>query len=361
MKRLVFLFLLLFCASAQAQSSVRVNAQAVATCGGQSLTAGVFYPVTIDLTGTLCIASGAGGITAAVTVANGADAAEGNTADAAATAGGVGTLSAKQRLMTTQLATINTTLGAPLQAGGTVVATQGTSPWVVSGSIAVTQTTSPWVVSGAVTATLSAETTKVIGTVNQGTSPWVISGSLTANQSVNVAQVNGVTTLAGTGAVGTGSQRVAVGTDTATIAGSAPGTAGTASANVITTQTPAVDPCQTIVATYTPISITSATTTRIVAPTSAKKTYVCYMYIISAIANNIAIVEGTGGTCGASTAGVVGGTTAANGSNFAANSGAAFNAGGGAAFATAGTNVDLCLITSAAGPVAGTVKWVQAP
>jgi hypothetical protein len=38
----------------------------------------------------------------------------------------------------------------------------------------------------------------------------------------NTAQVNGVTSLTGTGAVGTGSPRVAVGTDTATIAGSAP-------------------------------------------------------------------------------------------------------------------------------------------
>jgi hypothetical protein len=208
---------------------------------------------------------------------------------------------------------------------------------------------------------LNAETTKVIGTVNQGTSPWVISGSLTANQSVNVAQVNGVTTLTGTGAVGTGAQRIAIGTDTATIAGSAPGTAGTASANVITTQEPAPDPCHTITPTYTPISMTSATTLRVVAPTSAKRTYICYMFMISAIANNVAVVEGTGGTCGSSTAGVVGGTTAANGLNLAANSGAVFQAGGNAAVATAGTNVDLCLITSAAGPLAGHIKWVQAP
>jgi len=34
--------------------------------------------------------------------------------------------------------------------------------------------------SGTVTATLAAETTKVIGTVNQGTSPWVVSGTITA-------------------------------------------------------------------------------------------------------------------------------------------------------------------------------------
>lgn len=56
------------------------------------------------------------------------------------------------------------------------------------------------------------------------------------NLSSNLAQVNGVTTLTGSGAVGTGAARVAVGQDTATIAGSAPGTAGTPSANVLSVQ-----------------------------------------------------------------------------------------------------------------------------
>lgn len=64
----------------------------------------------------------------------------------------------------------------------------------------------------------------------------VIAGNLAANQSVNVAQVNGVTTLTGAGATGTGSIRDTVAQDTTTIAGSAPGTAGTASANVVTVQ-----------------------------------------------------------------------------------------------------------------------------
>ncbi len=205
-------------------------------------------------------------------------------------------------------------------AGGSV--TQGTIPWVVSGQgTAGTAATGVVTVQGIAamtpllaTATLAAETTKVIGTVNQGTSPWVVSGTVTATP-----------------------------TGTYTVA------------------TAAADPCQSIVAAYTPISMTSATTLRIVAPTSAKRTYVCYLFMLSAIANNVAIVEGTGGTCGSSTAGIVGGTTAANGINLAANSGAVFQAGGNVAIATAGTNVDLCLITSAAGPLAGHIKWVQAP
>lgn len=118
--------------------------------------------------------------------------------------------------------------------------------------------------------------------------------------------------------------------------------------------------CETVAQTSTPISITTATTTRIVAPTSAKKTYICYLFLTSAAADNVAIVEGTGGTCGSSTAGVIGGTTAANGPNFAANGGVALSNGGKTSVAeTAGTNVDLCLITSAATPLAGVIKWVQ--
>ena len=54
-----------------------------------------------------------------------------------------------------------------------------------------------------VAATLNAETTKVIGEVNQGTSPWV----------VNVADINGVTPLMGNGTTGTGSQRVTIASD----------------------------------------------------------------------------------------------------------------------------------------------------
>lgn len=119
------------------------------------------------------------------------------------------------------------------------------------------------------------------------------------------------------------------------------------------------DPCLTITPTPTPISITTNTTTRIIAPTSAKKTYICYLFLTSAAADNIGIVEGTGGTCGAATVGIVGGTTAANGPNFAANGGIQFTNGGLSVLQTAGTNVDVCLITSAATPLAGHVRWVQ--
>lgn len=128
------------------------------------------------------------------------------------------------------------------------------------------------------------------------------------------------------------------------------------------TRNAVVDPCEANLQSYAPISITTATTTRIVAPSASNKTYICSLFLTSAAADNIGIVEGTGGTCGTGTAGVVGGTTAANGPNFAANGGVLLQAGGKVAVAyTAGTNVDLCLITSAATPLAGGIKYVQAP
>lgn len=63
-------------------------------------------------------ASGGGG--GAATIADGADITQGAIADAAATAGSTGTLSAKLRFITTQLATLNTALGTPFQAGGSI-------------------------------------------------------------------------------------------------------------------------------------------------------------------------------------------------------------------------------------------------
>lgn len=123
-----------------------------------------------------------------------------------------------------------------------------------------------------------------------------------------------------------------------------------------------LDPCEAIAQTSAPISITTATTTRIVAPSASNKTYICSLFLTSAAADNVGIVEGTGGTCGTGTAGVIGGATATNGPNFAANGGVMLQAGGKTAVAyTAGTNVDLCLITSAATPLAGVIKYVQAP
>ncbi len=121
----------------------------------------------------------------------------------------------------------------------------------------------------------------------------------------------------------------------------------------------APDACQLNARTSTSINISTATTTRLVAPAAAKKTYICGLFLFSAGTQNVGIVEGTGGTCGTSTAGVIGGTTAATGPNLTAQTGFVLPNTGYAQAATAGTNVDFCLITSAAVQVSGVLQWVQ--
>lgn len=246
----------------------------------------------------------------------------------------------------------------------------------VSGTVAATQS-GTWTVQPGNTA----NTTPWLTSVSQGGNTAIVKAGntfagteLALGVAVTNSNPNGQAALASSSPVaiaknsGTGS----------TVAGAAVGTAGTASAEVVTVQgiasmTPilarpsdgtrnaVLDPCEANAQSYAPLSITSATTTRIVTPSASNKTYICGLIIVTGAANNVAIVEGTGGTCGTGTAGVIGGTTAANGSNFSANGGLVLQAGKTAHAQTAGTNVDLCVITSSVGPYAGGIKYVQAP
>lgn len=120
----------------------------------------------------------------------------------------------------------------------------------------------------------------------------------------------------------------------------------------------AADPCEANAQLSQSINISSATTTRLIAPASAKKTYVCGMHLMVSAADNIVIEEGTGGTCGSGTAAVEGDTT--TGLSFAANGGIVLPPGPYSHMQTAGTNVDFCFKTSSTAQVTGTVKYVQA-
>jgi hypothetical protein len=165
-----------------------------------------------------------------------------------------------------------------------------------------------------------------------------------------------------------------------TVAGAAVGTAGSASAEVVTVQgvasmTPilsrpsdgtrnaTLDACESNAHSYATGVITSATTTRIIAPSASNKTYLCAFFMKASAADNVAVIEGTGGTCGTGTAALLGGTTTANGFVFGtAGDGVLLQAGGKVAIVqTAGTNVDTCLITSTTGPLIWSAKYVQAP
>lgn len=299
----------------------------------------------------------------------------------------------------------------------TVTTNQGTSPWIVAGggtagtpgtaaltiqgigsgtpvpvslasapTTSVTQGTSPWVVGQSTAANLNAT---VVGT---GTFAAQVTGTITANAGtgqfnvtctaancpMNEAQINGVTPLMGNGVTGTGSQRVTIASDNTAFSVNAiqSGTwnigsittlpalpAGTNTIGSVKetdgTNTLIIDPCAGQTKTSTPINQAAAGPTTLVAGTSAKKTYVCSMLLITATAQNVNLVEGTGTNCSSVTSGLLGGTTAATGPNLAANGGFAHGEGSSAVASTA-TNADnLCIIVSGSGQVSGVIETVQ--
>lgn len=105
------------------------------------------------------------------------------------------------------------------------------------------------------------------------------------------------------------------------------------------------------------ISITTATTTAIITGVSGRHVYITHLDLVTAIANNVAVISGTGATCGTGTTGIAGGTTSGNGWNFAANAGIAMGSGLGMVMRTTSTGDSVCIITSAAGPLAGSIVY----
>jgi len=117
------------------------------------------------------------------------------------------------------------------------------------------------------------------------------------------------------------------------------------------------DPCQQGAGTSGNISLTGSG--QLITGTAGKLTYICSMNLISATAQNIALVEGTGSTCGTNTAGMAGGSTAATGWNFAANGGFVNGGGGFWVFKTATPGDNVCLLLSGSGQTSGSYRQVQ--
>lgn len=91
-----------------------------------------------DANGQLKTTGAGGGGGGASTIADGADVAEGATTDAAVAFGGAGTVSAKLRLMTTQLNTLNTSVQASTPAGTAIIGKVGidqTTPGTTNGVV----------------------------------------------------------------------------------------------------------------------------------------------------------------------------------------------------------------------------------
>lgn len=119
------------------------------------------------------------------------------------------------------------------------------------------------------------------------------------------------------------------------------------------------DPCVTSAKSYTSINLTSTAALVVATGTTGKLVYVCDFLVQPAVAANVALIEGTGGTCsGGTTAGVVGGTTAATGLNFAANGGLAQGNGAAAIWATHNTGNSLCILSSTTSQISGHMAYV---
>lgn len=112
---------------------------------------------------------------------------------------------------------------------------------------------------------------------------------------------------------------------------------------------------------WAPFSLASATALKIITLASSKNTYICSIQIVSAGANNVALIDGTNSTtdCNAATHGLAGGTTAATGWNFAANGGLTQGSGIGVIAATVTVSHDVCLLASATTQVSGVISYTQ--
>lgn len=121
--------------------------------------------------------------------------------------------------------------------------------------------------------------------------------------------------------------------------------------------TATADPCALLVKNSIPINLTASGTMITGAP--GKQTYICSMDIVTATAQNIALVEGTGTLCATRIAGMAGGTTAATGWNFAANSGLVRGDGLAWVYNTDTYGDNVCLLLSSTGQTSGSIQYVQ--
>ena len=120
----------------------------------------------------------------------------------------------------------------------------------------------------------------------------------------------------------------------------------------------AADPCIQVARSVYIINLTGSA--KVISGTSAKQTYICFIqFALSATADNVALVEGTGSTCGTNTAGMAGGATAATGWNLLASGSVTAGTMVSWAFETATLADDVCLLASSGAQISGIAQYVQ--
>lgn len=113
----------------------------------------------------------------------------------------------------------------------------------------------------------------------------------------------------------------------------------------------------TVCDSFANVDIVTATTTLIVTGASGRHVRICAFSLSTAGANNVALISGTGATCGTGTTGMTGGTTAATGYNLAANAIFTQGTGLGVINRTNATGDSVCIITSAGTQLSGRIAY----
>jgi len=109
------------------------------------------------------------------------------------------------------------------------------------------------------------------------------------------------------------------------------------------------------------VNVASATTTLLITGVANRHWRICALNLVVGAAQGVALITGTGATCGTSTAAVNGGTTGATGWQFAANGGLTQGSGIGEIMSskvTGGATGDsMCIVTSTTAQTSGAVSY----
>lgn len=109
------------------------------------------------------------------------------------------------------------------------------------------------------------------------------------------------------------------------------------------------------------IQIDQTSGEQLIAGTSSERIYICSFQIVTASAQNIALVDGTGSVCATGATGLLGGATAATGWNFGANGGIVLPPTRDSWTKTSTDADNVCLLQSGAGQVSGSLTYISIP
>ena len=116
--------------------------------------------------------------------------------------------------------------------------------------------------------------------------------------------------------------------------------------------TPA-DPCRDTVEAV--VIINQTANTQLITGATGTRVYICNLALVTASAQNVALVQGTGTICATDRTGLLGGASAATGFNLAANQSLVLGHGGFAVTQTTVNAANVCLLQSGSDQLSGII------